>query len=134
MSLPEPRAGLVIRYSYLWHREARVGREEGVKDRPCAVVLATRESRVAVVPLTTRPPSADTAALELPASIAKSMGLGERTCWIVVDEVNLFTWPGPDLRPATRDRWSFGLLPPGITKTLVEGVRRQRERLMVTRR
>jgi hypothetical protein len=36
---PVPQPGLVIRYSYLWEREALEGREEGVKDRPCAIVL-----------------------------------------------------------------------------------------------
>jgi hypothetical protein len=40
MSWPTPRAGLVIRYSYLWQSEAAAGREDGVKDRPCAIVLA----------------------------------------------------------------------------------------------
>ena len=39
MSWPTPQAGLVIRYSYLWQSEAAAGREEGVKDRPCAVIL-----------------------------------------------------------------------------------------------
>jgi hypothetical protein len=34
---PAPQPGLLIRYFYLWEREeARAGREEGVKDRPCA--------------------------------------------------------------------------------------------------
>jgi hypothetical protein len=37
---PEPYAGLVIRYSYLWKREQQARREEGTKDRPCAVVMA----------------------------------------------------------------------------------------------
>jgi hypothetical protein len=36
-NLPEPRPGLVIGYSYLWERDFRAGREEGSKDRPCAV-------------------------------------------------------------------------------------------------
>ena len=40
MSLPKPEPGLVIRYSYLWHAGHRQGREEGVKDRPRAIVLA----------------------------------------------------------------------------------------------
>jgi hypothetical protein len=40
VTLPRPQLGLVIRYSYLWLSEHREGREEGVKDRPCAVVLA----------------------------------------------------------------------------------------------
>jgi hypothetical protein len=39
VNLPAPRPGLVIRYSYLWAREAEEGRDEGVKDRPCAIVL-----------------------------------------------------------------------------------------------
>ena len=31
--------GQVIRYAYLWWNEARVGREDATKDRPCGVVL-----------------------------------------------------------------------------------------------
>jgi len=38
---PEPVPGLLIRYGYLWMEEHRRGREEGVKDRPCAVILVT---------------------------------------------------------------------------------------------
>jgi hypothetical protein len=57
---PVPQAGLVIRYSYLWESEARQGREEGVKDRPCAVILVLlRESEehpvVRVLPITHTP-------------------------------------------------------------------------------
>ena len=59
MSWPVPRPGLVIRYAYLWRREARAGREEGSKDRPCAVVLAHKdqegETRVYVLPVTPLP-------------------------------------------------------------------------------
>ena len=55
MIWPEPEPGLVIRYSYLWDREARAGREEGVKDRPCAVVMTVTpdtaaDRRVYVLP------------------------------------------------------------------------------------
>ena len=39
--LPRPVPGLVVRYSYLWLDEHRRGREEGVKDRPCAIVLGS---------------------------------------------------------------------------------------------
>jgi hypothetical protein len=51
MALP----GLVIRYSYLWHAEYLEGREEGKKDRPCAIVAAIRcdesgSTRVLVLP------------------------------------------------------------------------------------
>lgn len=40
MALPDPHPGLVIRYSYLWADEHRTGQEEGLKDRPCVIVVA----------------------------------------------------------------------------------------------
>jgi len=53
---PAPQPGLVVRYSYLWKREAEAGREEGVKARPCAVVIAVEtepgRTRVIVLPVT----------------------------------------------------------------------------------
>ena len=56
MSFPEPYPGLVIRYSYLWKREQDEGREEGSKDRPCAVLLSVldedEEREVLVLPIT----------------------------------------------------------------------------------
>jgi hypothetical protein len=48
MALFPPLPGQVIRYAYLWWSEARMGREDGNKDRPCGVVLtrvANRERR-----------------------------------------------------------------------------------------
>ena len=56
MSWPTPRPGLVVRCIYLWKREAEAGREEGVKDRPCAVVVVVEDEaerpRVLVLPIT----------------------------------------------------------------------------------
>jgi hypothetical protein len=40
VQVPTPEPGLVIRYSYLWHAEARDGKEEGSKDRRCVIILA----------------------------------------------------------------------------------------------
>jgi hypothetical protein len=40
--LPQP--GQVIRYAYLWWSEARVGREDGAKDRPCGVISLVNAS------------------------------------------------------------------------------------------
>jgi hypothetical protein len=34
-----PIAGLVVRFDYLWSSEAEVGKTEGGKELPCAVVL-----------------------------------------------------------------------------------------------
>ena len=60
MSL-EPKVGWLLNYSYLWADDHRRG-EEGVKNRPCALVTATRRegNRIVaiVVPVThTRRPT-----------------------------------------------------------------------------
>jgi hypothetical protein len=72
--LPEPVPGLVIRYSYLWYREHLEGREEGQKDRPCAIIAAIRadedgNTRVLVLPVTHRQPKPPTIAVEIPARV-----------------------------------------------------------------
>lgn len=43
MAIPGPEAGLVISYAYLWHHEHLAGHEEGRKNRPAVIVLATRQ-------------------------------------------------------------------------------------------
>ena len=55
--------------------------------------------QLVVVPVTTRPPREGDAAVEMPASVRRHLGLGDDRCWIVADEYNRFTWPGPDIRP-----------------------------------
>ena len=119
MTLPKPEAGLVIRYSYLWLKEYRQGREEGVKDRPCAIVVATHDLdgtlQVLVVPVTHSPPETDEDVLELPAAIKQHLGLDTARSWVIVSESNFFDWPGPDLRRVpNRDDGSvvYGFLPP----------------------
>lgn len=120
---------MVIRYSYLWHRESMKGQEEGTKDRPCAIIVAAKDGRVAALPITHTPPSPDTAALEVPATLKNQLGLDGDRSWIVADEANVFRWPGPDVRRARADSWVYGQLPPNFTKTVLEGVREQRERM-----
>ena len=71
MPFPEPAPGLVIRYSYLWADEHRRGAEEGTKNRPCALVAATRRDgdRIValVVPVTHSPPTDPETAIEIAA-------------------------------------------------------------------
>ena len=119
MSLPAPRPGLVICYSYIWAGEHRAGREEGNKDRPCAIVAAQQiiEGRqvVTVVPATHRPPNDPADALEIPAAIKAHLGLDGLRSWIMLTETNDFLWPGPDLKPISRSQpanFEFGMLPP----------------------
>ena len=119
MTFPVPEPGLVIRYSYLWLRDHRQGREEGTKDRPCAIVLTAArrdgETHVLVVPITHSPPETLDTALELPASVKRHLGLDTEPSWVVLAESNAFEWPGPDLR-RVGDRndssIAYGFLPP----------------------
>lgn len=96
----------MIRYAYLWSDESRRGREEGVKDHPCSVILVTQEQRgdqiVTVLPITHSEPKDANLALEIPSVTKKRLGLDSERSWIVLSEANQFTWPGPDLRPAVR--------------------------------
>lgn len=115
MALPPPEPGAVIRYSYLWAAEQDQGREDGRRDRPCVVIVATRrvgdQTVVTVVPVTRRPQGG--AAVEIPPDVKARLGLepGEAS-WIVCSELNEFEWPGPDLRPISRTGdWRYGKLP-----------------------
>ena len=118
VALPQPVPGLVIRYSYIWLEEHRKGQEEGVKDRPCAVILVTQddegEQRVTVLPVTHSPPSNPALAMEIPAETKRRLGLDDARSWVVLTEANQFVWPGPDLRPTARgdmETIAYGLLP-----------------------
>ncbi len=119
MSLPEPHAGLVIRYSYLWKREFDAGRDEGPKDRSYAVVMAVLDedgdSEVWVLPITHSAPANAADAIEIPTPTKNRLGLDSERSWIVITEANEFVWPGPDLRPVPgRDASTivYGTLPP----------------------
>ncbi len=104
MAFPVPVPGLVIRYSYLWASEHARGQEEGVKDRPCAVVLATASEAgeqvvMTVLPISHTPPSDPHLAVEIPAVVKHRLKLDDERSWVVLAEANRFIWPGPDLRP-----------------------------------
>ena len=123
MSLPQPVPGLVIRYAYLWHAEHQRGQEEGVKDRPCAVILVTTDDQgdqvVTVLPITHTPPSHPALAVEIPPATKRRLGLDDERSWIVITEANRFVWPGPDLRPTQPGDLSsvaYGLLPRALFK------------------
>ena len=122
MKLPPPQPGLVIRYSYLWAREAAQGHEEGSKERPAAVVLvvaqaATGGPRVYAVPITHTQPEKGVEALEIPPAVARKAGLDAARSWVILTEFNEFVWPGFDLatvpgrNPATV---AYGYMTPGF--------------------
>jgi hypothetical protein len=125
VSWPVPQPGLVVRYSYLWESEALEGREEGVRDRPCAIVVVARdeggEQRVQVLPVTHRPPADLSTAVEIPAAVKARLQLDSERSWVVVTELNEFIWPGPDLRLAVRGDLAsaaYGFLPPRLFRAV----------------
>jgi hypothetical protein len=125
VTIPTPVPGLIVRYAYLWADEHEVGLVEGVKDRPTAVILAhkSEDERTIVVtlPITHSPPSTTTVAIEIPQETKRRLGLDDDRSWVIVDEANVFLWPGPDLRPARgpgSSHFAFGLLPAKFTMTI----------------
>ena len=127
---PEPEVGLVISYSYLWKEEEEQGLVEGRKDRPCAIVLtievpaaeSNRRKQVIVAPITHSAPRDPNVAVEIPPRVKEHLGLDGERSWVILDEVNIFTWPGFDLRPIRRGetRIDYGLLPPKFFDRLIE--------------
>ena len=106
-----PRRGDILRYVYLFHRESR-DRDEGVKERLVVVIdadLATR--RVAVLAVTTKGERSP-GAIALPDAVASAAGLS-RGSSVVVNEYNVFTWLGYDIRPIANG-FVAGRLPPGF--------------------
>lgn len=128
MKIPAaPRVGAVIGYSYLCAAEADEGRTEGRKDRPAAIVMGRGDLGPApiayVLPVTHSPPAPGETGrrMELPAAIKRQLGLDDQRSWIVLDELNVFAWPGFDLRPvpnADPPRCEYGILPSGFFDNL----------------
>jgi len=131
--IPAPFPGLVICYSFLWSHKAKKGLSEGKKDRPCAIVLLKAELEgdrkiVTVAPIT-HTPNDPGRAVALPPKLKRHLGLDDNESWIVLDEINRFVWPGPDLRPISRRHpgvFSFGVLPTDIFDQMKEVINKLR--------
>ena len=131
--MPEPFPGLVISYSYLWRKDYLAGQEEGVKERPCAIVLSKKlqgdDTVVTVAAITHSEPENPGRAVEIPLKVKEYLNLDSERSWIICTEMNRFIWPGPDIRPIARrgdKKYSYGVLPPRlfskVTKTLVRSL------------
>jgi hypothetical protein len=128
MALPLPQPGQVIRYAYLWWNEARAGKQEGLKDRPCGIVLTritTAGCTVAyVLPITHTPPLKGEDGIEIPPATKRRLGLDSERSWIITTELNQFTWPGPDIRPTASGDYLYGYLPHSLMSIVLEQVRK----------
>lgn len=128
MALAPPQPGQVIRYAYLWWNEARLGREHGVKDRPCGIVLTrvTKDGNTIayVLPITHTPPLKDEGGIEIPQATKRRLGLDAERSWIITTELNQFVWPGPDLRPTATGEYLYGYLPEKLIRLALEQVKK----------
>jgi hypothetical protein len=136
----KPEIGQVIRHSYLWWSEARQGREEGRKDRPCVIVHIRvgehQELETFICPITHTPPKFPEKAMEIPRVTKARLGLDDERSWIITTEINRVIWPGPDIRPVPGGGYSFGLLRGAMTRELVQRIKqnaRDRSLLVVGR-
>ena len=114
---------MVVRYAYLWREEYLRGKEEGRKDRPCAVIVVTTgeagDRVVTVLPITHTPPPKPALAVEMPTPTKRRLGLDDDRSWVLLNEANRFAWPGPDLRPTKPGKpteVTYGLLPRALFK------------------
>lgn len=122
---PTPEPGDVLSYAYLWAREAATEREEGLKDRPVVVVLATTQTRggtqLMVAPVTHSAPDVQAAAIEMLANVKHDLGLDWERSWIVVTEVNRLCGRGRTCGPCKTAVRSMEQCPTGCSYKL--GVR-----------
>jgi hypothetical protein len=117
--LPEPSPGLVIRYDYLWIREAAAGRDQG-KERPACLVAAmesgTSPRFVVILPITHAPPDRDTVGVAIPAKVREALGLDDAPNWVIISEHNVDEWPNGGLPPipGRPSDCSYGFIPPAL--------------------
>lgn len=108
-----------------------MGREEGRKDRPCAIVVAAEThggiTRVVLVPLTHTSPRHPGQAMEVPVKVKRHLGLDDEPCWIILTELNSFNWPGYDLRPipGNGERCDYGMIPKALLEAIKQGILEQ---------
>ena len=135
-----PQVGILIRHMYLWRDEARQGREEGRKARPCLIVHVRdneyQEKEVYIVPVTHTEPRDKTQAIELPQATKRRLKLDHQTSWLITSEVNRFIWVGPDVRKTQDNQTYYGYLPSGLVKDVIKQFRHnaQNRRLGIVNR
>lgn len=92
MSFADIQTACVIRYPYLWVREAGQGETEGRKYRPVAVgvrIARIEGDMLLLFPVTTKEPESGRFSAEIPATEKRRAGLDvDMRLWIILDEYN----------------------------------------------
>lgn len=128
MAFPKPEVGLVISFAYLWNHEQQQGQTEGVKNRPCVIVTAVEKVEeqvvVTVSPITHSTPESEGLGIEIPLRVKTHLGLDAERSWVILTEVNRFTWPGYDLRAISpqNPRIDYGFIPPVLFEKIKQGI------------
>ena len=139
MALPDPEPGLVVRYDFLWRREAELGRKLS-KDRPACLVAASdravKPRYVVLLPITHTRLGGDTIGIEIPAAVRRRLGLDDEPCWVIVSEYNVDEWPNAGLAPIRGKRgvFAYGFLPPSLFAQVQTGFLKLASRRGVRRR
>lgn len=127
--IPLPEPGLVVRYDFLWPEDAARGLVSG-KDRPACVVLVVarplhpQSPEVILLPITHRPPSPGSFALELPAAEKHRLGLDDERSWIAIEYANREDWPKGLVPVGGRNEgFTYGTLSGPIARQLAELLR-----------
>ena len=80
-------------------------------------------ARCFTVPITHTAPQDPGTAIALPVTVKTALGLDPEPSWVCLDELNVFSWPGYDLRsiPGT-NRIDYGPLPQPLFEQIRHGV------------
>ena len=133
----EPQVGQIVDHYFLWFDEQAVGRIEGRKSRPCLIIAIEERKnaapRVTVLPITSQAPRPGTIALAVPDDVKGLMGLSRtRPAWVIIDDANVFAWPGYDLVPQPGGGFVRGVVTRGFFQLVRSAVsaahRRKRPR------
>ena len=133
----EPERGLVIRYDFLWKKEQQAGCADGIKDRPCAVVLVSKpkadnSQEVVVCPITHTPPHKGETAIHIPGKVARHLTLDDEPMWLKTNEVNTFRWEKGRLpygvSPTPQGHWYYGFIPYAMRTQLIQQIRHNRDK------
>lgn len=132
-----PAAGDVFSYPYLWHWQDQRGETEGRKPRPSCLALAVQNGKgemvLFIVPITSRQPDPQRAAIPVPILEARRAGLDtDIPLWVIVDEVNTDIW---ERSYYLEDRTPQGRFSETFTRQVLQHLRLElsRNRHMISR-
>lgn len=124
-----PQAGQVFEYHYLWNREAKQGISEGRKKRPTCMAIVIENTKgqhvLFIAAITTKSPTGDTIAIEIPETEAHRAKLSTNVpLWVVVSELNADIL---EQSYVLEDRAARGQFGASFTKTVGRKVQECRE-------